>query len=111
MSTVSWFSRALLPWYRENHRPLPWRGTRDPYRIWLSEVILQQTRVDQGLAYWERFVKRYPKVADLASASEHEVLKLWQGLGYYSRARNLLTAARQVMKDHGGAFPKTYPEL
>lgn len=111
MSTVSWFSRALLPWYRENRRSLPWRGIRDPYRIWLSEVILQQTRVDQGLAYWERFVKRYPKVADLAAASEHDVLKLWQGLGYYSRARNLLTAARQVVKEHGGAFPRTYPEL
>lgn len=101
----------MLPWYREHYRPLPWRGTTDPYRVWLSEVILQQTRVDQGLAYWLRFVERYPTVRDLAAASEDEVLKLWQGLGYYSRARNLLTAARQVVADHTGAFPKTYDEL
>lgn len=110
MSTA-WFSTALLPWYREHHRPLPWRETRDPYRIWLSEVILQQTRVDQGMAYWLRFVERYPTVAHLAVAPEDAVLKLWQGLGYYSRARNLLTAARQVQTDHGGSFPLTYSEL
>ena len=110
MSTA-WFSKALLPWYRVHHRSLPWRDTTDPYRIWLSEVILQQTRVDQGLAYWERFVERYPTVADLAAANEDEVLRLWQGLGYYSRARNLLTAARQVMEEHGGEFPLTYAQL
>ena len=92
MSTA-WFSKALLPWYRVHHRSLPWRDTTDPYRIWLSEVILQQTRVDQGLAYWERFVERYPTVADLAAANEDEVLRLWQGLGSYSRARNLLTTS------------------
>ena len=110
MSTA-WFSTALLPWYREHHRSLPWRETRDPYRIWLSEVILQQTRVDQGTAYYERFVEQYPTVADLASAPEGAVMKLWQGLGYYSRARNLLTAARQVVTEHGGSFPVTYSEL
>ena len=110
MSTA-WFSKALLPWYREHHRPLPWRETRDPYRIWLSEVILQQTRVDQGLAYWHRFVERYPTVAHLAKAPEDAILKLWQGLGYYSRARNLRTAAQQVVSTHGGAFPPDYALL
>lgn len=111
MSTASWFRQALAPWYDENGRPLPWRSSRDPYRIWLSEVILQQTRVDQGMAYWCRFVERYPTVADLAAAPEDEVLKLWQGLGYYSRARNLRTAAQQVAAQHGGAFPSTFEEL
>jgi A/G-specific adenine glycosylase len=110
MSTA-WFSKALLPWYREHQRPLPWRETRDAYRIWLSEVILQQTRVDQGLTYWHRFVDRYPTVAELAAATEDEVLRLWQGLGYYSRARNLRTAALQVMTDHDGSFPVTYSGL
>ncbi|HRH71039.1 MAG TPA: A/G-specific adenine glycosylase [Flavobacteriales bacterium] len=110
MSTA-WFNRALLPWYREHKRALPWRETRDPYRIWLSEVILQQTRVDQGLAYWLRFVERYPTVAHLAKAPEDAVLKLWQGLGYYSRARNLRTAAQQVVNDHGGVFPADYARL
>lgn len=90
MPTPSWFSRQLLPWYRAHRRPLPWRSTRDPYRVWLSEVILQQTRVDQGLGYYLRFTQRWPTVADLARAQEQEVLKEWQGLGYYSRARNLL---------------------
>jgi A/G-specific adenine glycosylase len=108
---LGWFSPALLPWYRAHRRPLPWRNTRDPYRIWLSEVILQQTRMDQGMAYWERFVKQYPTVDHLAKAHEDDVLKLWQGLGYYSRARNLLTAARQVVNEHGGSFPTTHAEL
>ncbi|MBP6311633.1 MAG: A/G-specific adenine glycosylase [Flavobacteriales bacterium] len=110
-AALQWFSKALLPWYREHFRDLPWRRTTDPYRIWLSEVILQQTRVDQGMAYWHRFVERYPTVADLASAPEDDVLKLWQGLGYYSRARNLRTAAQQVMDDHQGQFPRTYEAL
>lgn len=111
MSSRSWFSKLLLPWYRENHRPLPWRETRDPYRVWLSEVILQQTRVDQGLGYFLRFTERWPTVADLATASENEVLKEWQGLGYYSRARNLRTAARQVMDEHGGRLPENHADL
>lgn len=111
MSSRSWFNRALLPWYRAAHRPLPWRQTRDPYRIWLSEVILQQTRVDQGLPYYERFVRRYPTVKRLAAASEQEVLKLWQGLGYYSRGRNLLKAALQVVEKHGGRFPADHAGL
>jgi A/G-specific adenine glycosylase len=111
MSTRSWFSRELVPWYREHRRDLPWRHTRDPYRIWLSEVILQQTRVDQGLAYYERFVEHYPTVADLAQAPEGAVMKLWQGLGYYSRARNLMAAARQVQAAHGGRFPDDHAGL
>ena len=97
----------LLDWYSREGRDLPWRRTRDPYRIWLSEVILQQTRVAQGTEYYLRFVGRFPDVRALAAASEDEVLKLWQGLGYYSRARNLHAAARQVVDDFGGRFPTT----
>ena len=82
------FSNNLITWYLENSRALPWRETKDPYRIWLSEIILQQTRVAQGLPYYEEFLKAFPSVFDLAKASEEQVLKLWQGLGYYSRARN-----------------------
>ena len=99
------FSDILLDWYARCGRDLPWRRTRDPYRIWLSEVILQQTRVAQGLDYYRRFVERFPDVRALAAASEDEVLKLWQGLGYYSRARNLHAAARQVVARFGGVFP------
>ena len=99
------FSTQLLAWYEAFGRDLPWRRTRDPYRIWLSEIILQQTRIAQGTAYWERFVERFPSVEDLAAASEDEVLLLWQGLGYYSRARNLHAAARQIVAL--GAFPST----
>lgn len=105
MSTASSTSEALLHWYDLNRRALPWRELKDPYPIWLSEVILQQTRVDQGMAYWHRFMERFPTVETLAAAREEEVLKLWQGLGYYSRARNLLVAARQVVYEHGGHFP------
>ena len=90
-------SDILLSWFAREGRDLPWRRTRDPYRIWLSEVILQQTRVAQGLEYYLRFTERFPDIAALAAAPEDEVLKLWQGLGYYSRARNLHAAARQVM--------------
>ncbi len=99
------FSSAILSWFRENGRDLPWRETRDPYAIWLSEVILQQTRIAQGWEYWERFMRTYPTVADLAAAHEDEVLKLWQGLGYYSRARNLHAAAKQIVAM--GRFPDT----
>ena len=99
------FSTTLLEWFRENGRSLPWRETRDPYAIWLSEIILQQTRIEQGRPYWELFMRRWPTVGDLAAASEDDVLREWQGLGYYSRARNLHTAARQIV-DQGG-FPTT----
>ena len=99
------FTATLLDWFAQNGRDLPWRHTKDPYAIWLSEVILQQTRIQQGMDYWLRFMQRWPKVEDLASATEDEVLKEWQGLGYYSRARNLHTAARQVVAR--GGFPTT----
>ncbi len=98
----------LHRWYAENHRVLPWRGITDAYRIWISEIILQQTRVVQGFEYYNRFVARFPDVRSLAAADDDEVMKLWQGLGYYSRARNLLTAARQVVERFGGEFPTTY---
>ena len=103
------FTSKLLSWFSENGRQLPWRATRDPYAIWLSEVILQQTRIQQGMAYWERFMQRWPRVEDLAAATEDEVLRMWQGLGYYSRARNLHTAARQIVAM--GHFPDTIDEI
>lgn len=99
------FSQTILAWYAENGRDLPWRRTRDPYAVWLSEIILQQTRIAQGTAYWERFMHRFPTVLDLADATEDEVLRLWEGLGYYSRARNLHAAAKQIVEM--GAFPDT----
>ena len=99
------FADTLLTWYDANGRDLPWRRTRDPYAIWLSEIILQQTRIAQGRAYWERFLAAFPTVESLAAASEDEVLRLWQGLGYYSRARNLHAAAKQVVAL--GRFPDT----
>ena len=99
----------MLDWFRENRRPLPWRETRDPYAIWLSEVILQQTRIAQGTAYWQRFIERWPTVELLAAATEDEVLREWQGLGYYSRARNLHAAARQIVEL--GHFPDTMEEI
>lgn len=104
-------SDILLDWYARSGRDLPWRRTRDPYRIWLSEVILQQTRVAQGLSYYERFTERFPDVAALAAASEDEVLRLWQGLGYYSRARNLLAAACEVAERFGGIFPTAFDDV
>ena len=103
------FAATLLQWFKNNGRSLPWRETNDAYAIWLSEVILQQTRIAQGMSYWERFMAQWPTVNDLAAATEDEVLKAWQGLGYYSRARNLHTAAQQVVELDG--FPQTFKEL
>ena len=105
------FANQLINWYEENKRDLPWRKTKDPYRIWLSEIILQQTRVAQGLPYYERFVEQFPTINDLANASETEVLRLWQGLGYYSRARNLHSCAKMVVNDFDGVFPSDFNEL
>ncbi|MBT8321509.1 MAG: A/G-specific adenine glycosylase [Eudoraea sp.] len=105
------FSRKILDWYKENKRPLPWRQTTDPYKIWLSEILLQQTRVAQGLPYYERFITNFPTVYDLANASEENVLKLWQGLGYYSRARNLHATARTIVDRYEGRFPDNYTDL
>lgn len=105
------FPYQILSWYQANPRDLPWRGTDDPYKIWLSEIILQQTRVAQGLPYYYKFVTGYPTVKDLALSEEGEVLRLWQGLGYYSRARNLHSCAKTVWFEYGGKFPETYEEL
>lgn len=103
------FNAAILKWYHEKGRDLPWRASRDPYAIWLSEIILQQTRIEQGRDYWLRFMRRWPRVELLAEASEDEVLREWQGLGYYSRARNLHAAARQIVTL--GHFPDTYESI
>ena len=111
MSDKKNFARSLERWFEANKRQLPWRETTDPYLIWVSEIILQQTRVAQGLDYYNRFVSRFPDVAALAAATEDEVLKYWEGLGYYSRARNMHAAARQVMRDFGGRFPDTYEAI
>ncbi len=105
------FAEKLIKWYEYHHRDLPWRRTRNPYYIWLSEVILQQTRIAQGLPYYERFVTAYPTVFDLANASEQEVIRLWQGLGYYSRARNLHQTAKYIVDQLDGVFPATYADL
>ena len=105
------FSTTVNGWYTDNKRELPWRSTTDPYIIWLSEVILQQTRVEQGMNYFYKFSTKYPTVNDLASASEDEVLKDWEGLGYYSRARNMLATAKYISSELNGVFPKTYKEI
>jgi A/G-specific adenine glycosylase len=110
-SAISIISTTLQEWYSTHRRDLPWRTNSDPYRIWLSEIILQQTRVEQGLPYFERITHRFPDVHTLANAPIDELLKLWQGLGYYSRARNLYAAAQQVVRDFGGRFPDSYDTL
>ena len=103
--------QALLLWYQQNKRDLPWRHTSDPYRIWISEIMLQQTRVEAVKPYYARFLETCPTVAALATLEEEKLMKLWEGLGYYSRARNLQKAARVVMEQYGGAMPRTYEEL
>lgn len=105
------FSNKLIAWYLENQRDLPWRKTKNPYHIWLSEIMLQQTRIEQGLPYYLKFTEAYPTVFKLAEASEEEVLKMWQGLGYYSRARNLHYTAKYIANELNGEFPKTFKEL
>ena len=105
------FTEEVTNWYSINKRDLPWRNTKDPYFIWLSEIILQQTQVNQGLPYYLKFTEAYPTVFDLANAPEEDVLKLWQGLGYYSRARNLHESAKYIANVCGGKFPKTYDQI
>jgi len=105
------FTHIVLDWYEKNKRELPWRETLDPYAIWLSEIILQQTRIDQGRAYYLKFINRFPFIHDFAAASEDEILKMWQGLGYYSRARNMHHTAKMIVEKHGGAFPADYAGL
>jgi A/G-specific adenine glycosylase len=101
----------LISWYNQHKRDLPWRATTNPYYIWLSEVIMQQTQVKQGLPYYNTFINQYPTIADLAAADDDEVMKLWQGLGYYSRASNMLKTARIIVNEYGGVFPDTYQQL
>ncbi|MRT16185.1 A/G-specific adenine glycosylase [Vitellibacter sp. q18] len=108
---TSFFSNKLIPWYLEHKRNLPWRNTKNPYHIWLSEIMLQQTRVLQGLPYYLKFVDTYPTVADLARAPEDDILKLWQGLGYYSRARNLHATAKKIAEEMEGVFPNNHTDL
>lgn len=105
------FSEILLRWFDENKRDLPWRRTKDPYAIWVSEIILQQTRIAQGIDYYHRFLEKFPTISALANAKEEDVLKVWQGLGYYSRARNMHVAAQQIMEKHGGKFPSKYEDI
>ncbi|NOU45830.1 MAG: A/G-specific adenine glycosylase [Bacteroidales bacterium] len=105
------FSQLLYNWYTKNYRDLPWRSTRNPYLIWISECILQQTRVNQGISYYYRFIEKWPDVNILAAASEQEVLKMWQGLGYYSRARNILATARTIVDKYKSEFPRSANEL
>ena len=105
------FSERLIVWYNEHKRDLPWRKTNNPYQIWLSEIILQQTRVDQGLAYFEKFIKKHPDIHSLAQSSEKDILNLWQGLGYYSRARNLHSTAKYISTELDGKFPRKYKDI
>ena len=104
-------STFLKQWYAFNMRPLPWRNSKDPYVIWVSEVILQQTRIAQGTAYFKHFLETFPDISILAASRIEDVLLVWQGLGYYSRARNMHATARTIMTEHGGTFPGTYNEL
>jgi len=106
------FTENLLRWARTaNNRPMPWKGEKDPYKVWLSESILQQTRVEQGWAYYEKFLEAFPSITDLAAAPEQQVFKLWEGLGYYSRCRNLIATARHISNSYNGVFPRTYGEI
>ena len=109
---ISDFSKNLMAWgVKDNARTMPWKGIKDPYKIWLSEIILQQTRVEQGLSYYEKFIKHYPTIDKLAAAKDDDVFKMWEGLGYYSRCRNLLATARVVSEEFAGIFPKKYDEI
>lgn len=108
---IASFREKLLAWYDANKRDLPWRRTQDPYKIWISEIMLQQTRVDTVIPYYERFLEWFPTIEDLANAQEEKLLKAWEGLGYYSRVRNMQKAAQQMMENHGGVFPSNYEEI
>lgn len=111
MTKNIFFSQKIIDWYHHNKRDLPWRDTQNPYKIWLSEIILQQTRVAQGMPYYEKFIENFPTVQELAAADEETILRLWQGLGYYSRARNLHAAAKYISEDLKGIFPTNYIEI
>ncbi|RXK83538.1 A/G-specific adenine glycosylase [Filimonas effusa] len=112
MTTSKKFRTALLQWNKlDNKRQMPWKGEKDPYKIWLSEIILQQTRVEQGWAYYERFIERFPTVQQLAAARDEQAFKLWEGLGYYNRCKNLLFTARYITENYNGRFPDSYPDI
>lgn len=112
MTKKTYFTASLLEWNKkDNTRSMPWKGEKDPYKIWLSEIILQQTRVEQGWPYYERFIHNYPTVTQLAQAPEEEVFRLWQGLGYYARCKNMMAAARQIVAQFNGQFPSTYQDI
>jgi len=108
---MNWFSLQLIDWYKDTARDLPWRNINNPYLIWISEVVLQQTQVKFGLPYYQRIVKRYPNVNSLANAKSDEFMRLWQGLGYYQRAKNILAAAKQIQTEFNGVFPNSYQEI
>jgi len=106
------FTRLLLTWNRQkNKRQMPWKGEKDPYKIWLSEIILQQTRVEQGIDYYYRFIQKFPDIRQLAKANDRLIFKLWEGLGYYSRCRNLISTARLITQDLDGRFPTTFDDI
>lgn len=109
--TIDQFQIQFLAWYHRYKRNLPWRVNQDPYRIWISEIMLQQTRVDTVIDYYYRFMEKFPTIEQLAAAPEEELLKMWEGLGYYSRARNIQSAAKQIMERHQGQFPNTVEEI
>ena len=112
MENLKFFSKTLLTWNKyENKRQMPWKGESNPYRVWISEIILQQTRVQQGLDYYNRFIKAFPDIKSLATADENEVYKLWEGLGYYSRCKNLMISAKQIYYERNGEFPRDYEEI
>ena len=111
MSRYSEIAQTLIRWYEKNARDLPWRDTKDPYTIWVSEIILQQTTVNQGLPYFKKFIRKYPDVQALASAHEDELLKVWEGLGYYNRARNMHGSAKEIVSSHEGEFPNSYEDI
>src|SRR6476660_8748270 len=110
-SRIQKSTNALLSWFRRNARDLPWRRTSDPYAIWISEIMLQQTQVKTVIPYWERWMRELPTVQSLAKAKQEKVLKLWEGLGYYTRARNLQTAAKTVCEKHSGKFPEMFDDV
>lgn len=110
-SSKTFFTKNLMLWFSQNHRAMPWKGEKNPYLVWLSEIILQQTRVEQGLPYFEKFKKKYPLIENLAEAPEDEVMKLWEGLGYYSRARNLHFTAKKITADFNSVFPSDYESI
>ena len=111
LKEITAFQEQFLDWYYQHKRTLPWRGTNNPYYIWISEIMLQQTRVDTVIGYYYRFIEKYPTIQDLANAEEESLLKVWEGLGYYSRARNLKAAAQQVVEQFEGRFPETFEEI